>query len=88
VTRPSGFLPFLRTRPHSVRSTGAGWDHWPSWCSRSRAWGFTDSTALGTLIRINRRAAEHGARCEIRNVPDRLHRLLAMTGLDRDLILT
>jgi anti-sigma B factor antagonist len=50
--------------------------------------GFTNSTALGTLIRINRRAAEHGARCEIRNVPDRLHRLLAMTGLDRDLILT
>lgn len=50
--------------------------------------GFTDSTALGTLVRINRHAAEEHARCEIRNAPPRLLRLLQMTGLDIDLTLT
>lgn len=50
--------------------------------------GFTDSTAIGTLVRINGHTIEQRARCEIRNAPLRLLRLLQMTGLDTDLNLT
>ena len=46
---------------------------------------FADSTALGTLVRINELAGEHGGRLVLERVPSRIRSLLNMTGLDQTL---
>lgn len=42
---------------------------------------FLDSTALGALIELNNAATDKGATFTLRNVPDRVHRILDLTGL-------
>jgi anti-sigma B factor antagonist len=46
---------------------------------------FADSTALGTLVRINELAGEHGGELVLTRVPERIRSLLNMTGLDQTL---
>lgn len=47
--------------------------------------GFTDSTGIGSIIRIRHHAAEHGASLRLANTPLKFQQLLAMTGLSADL---
>ena len=46
---------------------------------------FADSTALGTLVRINELAGQHGGQLVLDRVPPRIRSLLNMTGLDQTL---
>lgn len=44
---------------------------------------FTDSSGLGCLVALHKRAAERGGRLVLRNVNERFERLLAMVRLDQ-----
>lgn len=49
---------------------------------------FADSTALGTMVRMNEHAQDVGVRLEVRNTPPRLRRLLDMTALSDEFTFT
>ena len=50
--------------------------------------GFVDSTGLGGLIRVRHETAPPGSRVVLEGANARVRQLLAMTGLDRDFVLT
>ncbi len=49
---------------------------------------FADSTALGTMVRMNEHAHDVGVSLEVHNTPPRLRRLLDMTALSGEFTLT
>jgi len=43
---------------------------------------FIDSSGLGALVRVHKRAVEQGGRLVLSHVSESVHRLLRITGLD------
>lgn len=46
---------------------------------------FVDSTGLGSLVRLRTEARRRGARMTVVGAPERVQRVLRITGLDREL---